>query len=355
MKRTPAQRADGLTALHFRYSDIYGLPRRKSVYGKTLKEVEKKKRDFLFAVKAGIRHEEAGKTVKEWADEWLQVYKKPRVTIRTYETYAHDIKLIKQAIGHKPLKAVTSSDIIKIVNSRAGLSTSAIKKTLMTVKALFNTAIENRMIGMNPCTGVKRVPGTVGTHRALDEAEVTAVLRAARNHRFGAVAALMLLAGLRKAESAAFNFDTDMVDGKIFVRRSLTWPSNQAIVKLPKSGAGIREVPILSPLEYFAKPGLAIEGKNGYISEVGFRRAHESFVKACGVNFRCHDLRHTFTTMIFDAGVDLKTAQKWLGHDDPTVTLRIYTHLSESRDKASSEGAETYFQNQVAVKMAVNS
>lgn len=355
MRKTPKPRLGGLIPLHFRYSDLYGLPRRKTVYGKTLKEAERKKTDFLSSVRAGIRIEQAGRTVSSWADEWLEVYKKPSVTIRTYETYAHDIELIKQAIGHKPLKAVTSSDIIKIVNSRAGLSASAIKKTLMTVKALFNAAIENRMIGMNPCTGVKRVPGTVGTHRALDEAEVTAVLRAARNHRFGAVAALMLLAGLRKAEAAAFNFDTDMVDGKVFVRRSLTWPSNQAVVKLPKSKAGIREVPILSPLEFYAKPGLAIEGGNEYISEVGFRRAHESFVKACGVNFRCHDLRHTFTTLIYDAGVDLKTAQKWLGHDDPTVTLRIYTHLSESRDKASSEGAEAYFQNQVAVKMAVNS
>lgn len=355
MKKSPNPRADGLIALHFRYRDLYGLSRRKSVYGKTLKEAERKKVEFLSSVRAGIRIEQAGRTVSSWADEWLEVYKKPSVTIRTYETYAHDIELIKRAIGHKPLKAVTTSDIRRIINSRSGLSTSAIKKTTMTVKTLFRAAIENRMISADPCIGVKRVPGTAGTHRALDEAEVTAVLRAARNHRFGAVAALMLLAGLRKAESAAFNFDTDMVDGKVCVNRSLTWPANQAIVKMPKSKAGIREMPILSPLEFYAKPGLAIEGENGYISEVGFRRAHESFVKACGVNFRCHDLRHTFTTMIFDAGVDLKTAQKWLGHDDPTVTLRIYTHLSESRDKASSEGAESYFKNQVAVKMAVNS
>ena len=48
-----------------------------------------------------------------------------------------------------------------------------------------------------------------------------------------------------------------------------------------------------------------------------------------------HMLRHTYATMLFDAGVDVKSAQKFLGHSDIEVTLEVYTHLSKFKeDKA---------------------
>lgn len=46
-----------------------------------------------------------------------------------------------------------------------------------------------------------------------------------------------------------------------------------------------------------------------------------------------HMLRHTYATMLFDAGVDVKSAQKFLGHSDIEVTLEIYTHLSKFKEE----------------------
>ena len=48
---------------------------------------------------------------------------------------------------------------------------------------------------------------------------------------------------------------------------------------------------------------------------------------------RAHDLRHSFCTMLYDSGVDLKTAMLWMGHADQTMTMQIYTHLTETRRK----------------------
>ena len=45
-----------------------------------------------------------------------------------------------------------------------------------------------------------------------------------------------------------------------------------------------------------------------------------------------HMLRHTYATILFDAGVDVKSAQKFLGHADIEVTLSIYTHLSKFKE-----------------------
>jgi len=46
-----------------------------------------------------------------------------------------------------------------------------------------------------------------------------------------------------------------------------------------------------------------------------------------------HMLRHTYATMLFDAGVDVKSAQRFLGHTDVEVTLSIYTHLTKFKEE----------------------
>jgi site-specific recombinase XerD len=37
--------------------------------------------------------------------------------------------------------------------------------------------------------------------------------------------------------------------------------------------------------------------------------------------------------MLYDAGVDVKSAQRFLGHADVETTLRIYTHLTEQKEQ----------------------
>ena len=49
------------------------------------------------------------------------------------------------------------------------------------------------------------------------------------------------------------------------------------------------------------------------------------------ITIRAHDLRHSFCTMLYDAGVDLKSAMLWMGHADQQTTMSIYTHLTDQR------------------------
>ena len=53
------------------------------------------------------------------------------------------------------------------------------------------------------------------------------------------------------------------------------------------------------------------------------------------LDIRPHDLRHTYCTMLRDAGVDIKQAMIWLGHADEKMILRIYDHVRENRTKNS--------------------
>ena len=59
-----------------------------------------------------------------------------------------------------------------------------------------------------------------------------------------------------------------------------------------------------------------------------------------------HQFRHTFCTMLFNADVDIKTAQAVLGHSDVSVTLRVYTHLEERHKKRSIDKLNGYIKKQ---------
>jgi hypothetical protein len=44
-------------------------------------------------------------------------------------------------------------------------------------------------------------------------------------------------------------------------------------------------------------------------------------------NFKFHDLRHTYATLLLLAGVNVKIVQERLGHSTITMTLDTYSHL----------------------------
>ena len=44
--------------------------------------------------------------------------------------------------------------------------------------------------------------------------------------------------------------------------------------------------------------------------------------------FTAHQLRHTYITMLYMAGIDVLTAKEQAGHADIQTTLGIYTHLN---------------------------
>lgn len=366
-KKKKGTHPSGLIARHFRYTDpITGAAKRKSVYGKTAAEAEKKKRAFLAKVEQGLRVAEQGKTVGMWADEWLEHYKKPHVSARTFATYQHDVDLIKEALGYRQLKAVTQQDIVKLLATRAGLSASAIRKTAMTAKALFESAVDNRLIPYNPCRGAAVPTGTTGTHRALADEEIR-LITSVTGHRFSLPVMLMLFAGLRRGEACAIRPE-DVKDNTITVSRSIVWLGNTPHITTPKTQAGKRTIPVFPPLKPLLKfSGYAARSadcRDRPITLQAFERGFQSFLTACAekkngcqkrwqpkdhvwqpVTFRCHDLRHTFATMLYDAGVDIKTAQRWLGHSDPAVTMRIYTHLSATREQQAVKQASKHLGN----------
>ena len=60
--------------------------------------------------------------------------------------------------------------------------------------------------------------------------------------------------------------------------------------------------------------------------------------------FSCHSLRHTFTTRMCEAGVNIKVIQDALGHSDISTTLNIYADVTKELKK-KFEGLEAVFKS----------
>jgi hypothetical protein len=51
---------------------------------------------------------------------------------------------------------------------------------------------------------------------------------------------------------------------------------------------------------------------------------------------RLHDLRHFNVTQLIRTGMDIRTVADFLGHSDPSLTLRVYSHAIEERNWAAA-------------------
>jgi integrase len=57
-----------------------------------------------------------------------------------------------------------------------------------------------------------------------------------------------------------------------------------------------------------------------------------------------HSLRHTFASVQLDARESVVSVSKWLGHADPSITLRIYAHMMPEADGRGRTAMQNWFE-----------
>lgn len=190
-------------------------------------------------------------TVKRWAEEWLETYKKGNITDKSFRTYTEKLDgYILPAIGSMKLCDVTEVHLQKILNGQRGTSFSHVSKLRMVLSQMFERAVSTRLITFNPAASLVLPDCTKGTHRSITEEERAAILTVCDRHHGGMWVKMILYCGLRPGETAALRW-RDIDFKRAIVSIHTARESGSTNEKSTKTEAGVREVPIRS--DYLAE------------------------------------------------------------------------------------------------------
>lgn len=160
---------------------------------------------------------------------------------------------------------------------------------------------------------------------------------------WGALHFFALYTGCRSGELFALQYkDIDREAKLLTISKSVYYVGKTPHIKQPKTAAGIRTVPLPQLLLDRIPDGppnnylFSVDGKSP-ISDSVRRNGWTKFQKEAGISCTLHQLRHAYASLLYESGVDEKTAQKLMGHSDITTTLRIYTHLRDEHLQISQD------------------
>lgn len=357
------KRKDGRYAKQVTVGKKNGLPIKKTVYGKTIIEVEKKYREMMLLVDKGVILKNNDLTIAELYEEWYRIKKSGKIRDNTIKSYRTMSKHIIDGLGDNNVKELTMYSIenliIGLINGGKMRTASTV---LRTINEMMNYAVRNNMVAVNPC-GEISVDYKPKEKRPLTAEEKESINTNLHKLKPRQQMYLLLLryTGMRKGEVLALSrSDIDREGLVISVNKTLVQDRGLPIIQdLTKTKSGIRKIPIFPPLaqplfEYIdglTTEGLFMTSKGNYISvgQIAFWTNQYKKYLGFGEDITNHSLRHTFITECFVAGIDLKTLQKWVGHSDISTTLNIYTHLSDS-ELIKSEKMNNFYSSQKEVK-----
>lgn len=349
-----AKRADG------RYCTTITLPldgekKKKTIYGKTIREIDDKIAELRAQANKGIVVDDRGVTLQEWAEQWLSS-KKNMVSFNTYSGYENCVNVhIIPRIGELRLKELKKHHLQNIIDSltHEGKSATA-KKVKVTLGQLINEAVENEYIFKDISHSLTISKSPDSKKRALTQEEINNIKSAELPLMQRVFVDVLLYTGIRRGEALALTRnDIDLLNGKININKTIVFGKNQSSIKTcTKTSAGMRTLPIPDFIKDEIKTHLdnteefLFCKQNGeMMTRTGFRRFWEQIQKnicksigqPLSSDVTPHIFRHTYATRLFHNGVDIKTAQYLLGHSSIQVTLGIYTHLEKENIEKFSE------------------
>lgn len=328
--------------------------KRVAFRGKSDREVDRKILEY--------REKEAvGRLYKEVLRDWWNS-KEPEWSAASQSAYLRACQRVEKALGDKRVKEIRPLDVERYLlwMKEKGYRSGTVGLDISLLKMSFRWAVLHDEIDVSPCTEVRKPKGLYTKKReALTEDQIMAVTNC-RDGEWWLFGLMLLYTGCRRGELLALRYeDVDRKAKTIRINKKLNYANGNIpfLEDHTKTDAGMRTIELLPVLEKAiptGRIGLIFHEPDGeplksatlariwkeYCRTVGFVETDSKGKEHFPITPHC--FRHTFATICFDAGVDVKSTSAMLGHADESITMGLYTHLTAGHRKAAGEKLTGY-------------
>lgn len=239
-------------------------------------------------------------------------------------------------------------NLIDKMSKKQKYSFSSVSKVKTTMGLVLDYAIVHEKIKINNFRKSIKIPQGTKKGKVVAPPDFIrdTIIKNAEVVEFGMWAMCLLCLGLRRGELTALQIKKiDFENDEIMIDDAVEFISNQPHLKgETKNTASTNTVPILNIIKpqlqnmcKDRKPGEFLFGSEKPLTETQIKKRWKKYCETIGYTFKGHQLRHAYAKLLYEAGVDVKTAQRLLRHADFKTTMNIYTEFS---DKVTAESVK---------------
>ncbi|MDQ6946005.1 MAG: site-specific integrase [Actinomycetota bacterium] len=352
-----ARRNRGLGAVFLRADGRWegqiriGGGRRRSFYAHTRRDLVHKLADARWALGEGLPVSAGTQSLRAYLEYWLMVCR-TRLRPITLVIYARDVRRLTAVLGDVPLRNLTPGLIQSAyaVLLDQGFSKRTVEKTHAVLHRAMDQAMHWGLTARNPTELVSPPRPVRREMTALTGSQFAQLLRVTEGSRWYPLWVLLGTSGLRVGEALGLLWkDVDLNGGRLAVRHTLQRQPGTGFVLGPTKTEKSRRTVYLSTLacraleqqrenqsrlrrvsKRWLETGLVFTNRHGHAVGPGVvnRAPAEALHHASLPHVRVHDLRHSTTSMLLEAGTHPKVVQDLLGHSTIQLTLDTYSHVT---------------------------
>lgn len=297
--------------------------------------------------------------MKKWLTHLERLDRSP-TTLREYRRIV--AKTINPALGDVQLRRLTARDLDDLYGSLKArkLSPASIRQVHAILRTSLNQAVKWGYVGINVATRATPPPAKAREIHAPTMTEVQALLRYAEKDdpELATLIALAAVTGARRGELCGLRWgDIDWKRKTVTIERSVAIMGRGNLITKDTKTHATRKV-ALDPLavtllkRHQRRVAMLAADTDAEIGPgsplISYDLTHpiapdtathyvRAAARAVGVDTHLHALRHFAATELINAGTNVRTVAGVLGHADPGLTLRVYSHQLEERDRDAAK------------------
>lgn len=292
-------------------------------------------------------------TLGAWLTEWLALHK----VDAEHSTYHRDEytvdRLVRPHLGAVKLRDLTPLRINRYLADLADRhSDSERHRAATTLRNCLNSAVRNGKLSASPMARVKMPSVDRKEWVSLTRDQLAALIVAADRRGVGGLARLWADAGVRVGELLGLKWeDYNPATRELTIRRAIC-PKSGAIK--PTKTKRVRRVILsrdtarhLHPRDPAAPMFPSVRSRGNHQRVGNFTgRTWRPLLEAAGLTglgLTPRSMRHTCATLLLGAGVNIRTVADRLGHRDPALTLRVYSHAIPGDQAKAADTMDAMF------------